>query len=112
MCQFCKLSYVTLREYDCKHELNKNSTPIIKIEGSWTRDISFDGEEYWNVEDNKLFTIYETGYILPSDGRKREDYIELVKGNIDKAQEEKERLENLQRYDRKLRADYAKKNKK
>ena len=110
--QFCKLSDVTVRENDGKHELNKNSTPIIKIEGSWTRDISFDGEEYWNVEDNKLFTIYETGYILPSDGRKREDYIELVKGNIDKAQEEKERLENLQRYDRKLRADYAKKNKK
>ena len=56
--QFCKLSDVTLRENDGKHELNKNSTPIIKIEGSWTSDIRFDGDEYWNVEDKKLFTIY------------------------------------------------------
>ena len=110
--QFCKLNDLIYKEDDAKHELKKNSTPIIKIEGAWTRDIYFDGDEYWNVDDNKLFTIYEVGYILPSDGRKREDYIQLVKGNIEKAQEEKEKLENLQRYDRKLRADYLEKNKK
>ena len=35
-----------------------------------------------------------------------------IEKNEEEEKEEKEKLENLQRYDRKLRADYAKKNKK
>lgn len=41
--------------------------------------------------------------VLPSDCRFREDLIELIKGNEDAAQKWKEVLEEIQRFDRKLR---------
>jgi hypothetical protein len=40
---------------------------------------------------------------LPSDSRFRKDLKEYIKGNIEDAQKEKERIEQEQRYDRKLR---------
>jgi len=40
---------------------------------------------------------------LPSDSKFREDLTELLNGNEVKAEEEKDRLEVLQRRDRKLR---------
>ena len=45
---------------------------------------------------------------LQSDWRYREDSIEFAKGDLVSSQKEKERLEDLQRYDRKLREDSAK----
>ena len=56
--------------------------------------------------------MYPVGYSLPSDGRKRLDYIEFAKDNVEKAQVEKEKLEVLQRNDRKLRKEWMEKNKK
>ena len=45
---------------------------------------------------------------MPSDGRYRGDLINLIKGDQEKSQTEKENLEVRQRKDRKLRADYSK----
>lgn len=45
---------------------------------------------------------------LLSDHSRRSDKIELAKGNINKAQKEKERLEMLQRADSKLRKEKVK----
>ena len=90
----------------------KNATSFLEIEGGWSRNINFDGDEYWDIEDNKLLNMYPVGYSLPSDGRKRLDYIEFAKDNVEKAQVEKEKLEVLQRNDRKLRKEWMEKNKK
>ena len=104
-----KLKDVTVKYDKCTHEIKEGATPLINIEGGWTRECCFDGDEYWNVEDYPLFEEFDVGYVLPSDGRKRSDRCEFIKGNIEKAQEEKEKLENIQRKDRKLRAEYMKK---
>ena len=45
---------------------------------------------------------------LPSDSIKRTDRLFLEERTVDEAQEEKERLENLQRHDRKLREECEK----
>ena len=50
--------------------------------------------------------------MLPSDGSLRTDLQCLMKGKEDASQKEKESLEVRQRNDRKLRAEWAKKNNK
>lgn len=42
-------------------------------------------------------------YPLPSDSIYREDLQELIAGRVDKSQEQKERMEEAQRKDKKLR---------
>ena len=48
--------------------------------------------------------------MLPSDGSLRTDLLCFIKGQENESQKEKEALENRQRKDRKLRAEWAKKN--
>ena len=50
--------------------------------------------------------------MLPSDGSLRTDLKCFTQGSEDASQKEKERLEVRQREDRKLRAEWAKKNNK
>jgi hypothetical protein len=103
-----KLKDVGVNLNNCNHTIKDDATALVNIEGGWTRDCLFDGDEYWNIDDYPLLQEFDFSYIIPSDGRFRNDRLEFIKGNIEKAQEEKEFLENLQRKDRKLRADYAK----
>ena len=103
-----KLEDVVLSD-DSKHQIKDNSVEFVNIKGEWTDHCSFDDEVYWNVNDNKLFTINEVGYKCPSDGRYRKDLIELIKGNEEQSQIEKEAMENMQRRDRKLRAEWKEK---
>ena len=84
---------------------------FVKIEGRWTSHIEFDGDEYWNVDDYKLLGKYDDGFILPSDGRYREDLKFFIKDDEENSQKEKEKLEELQRKDRKLRKEWIEKNK-
>ena len=105
------LSDVTISEKDCIHHLKKNATSFVKIEGRWTSHIEFDGDEYWNVHDYKLLGKYDDGFILPSDGRYREDLKFFIKDDEENSQKEKEKLEELQRKDRKLRKEWIEKNK-
>ena len=98
---------VTIDETGGNHILNKNAKTYGNIEGEWTSFISFDGVEYWNNNNMKTLKLFSHEFTLPSDGRFRPDLINLIEGNEDQSQIEKEKLEVRQRQDRKLRAKYA-----
>ena len=102
------LKSVTPEETNGDHKLAKDFKSYGDIEGEWTSYISFDNVEYWNNETSKPFTIFSHEFTLPSDGRYRGDLINLIQGNKEQSQIEKEKLEVRQRKDRKLRADYIK----
>ena len=105
--------YVQVDENASNHTLSKGYTSICKISGEWTGSLRFDDVEYWGIHDDKVLTMYhDEDLMLPSDGSLRTDLQCLVKGIEDASQKEKERLEVRQRDDRKLRAEWAKKNNK
>ncbi|CAD8169140.1 unnamed protein product [Paramecium octaurelia] len=86
--------------------LFQHNRVISKVEGSWLESISWDGIKYWDLEKIDPAYIIKSESPLPSDCRFRTDLIELSNHNLDGAQEEKTRLEIIQRRDRKLRQDY------
>jgi hypothetical protein len=102
---------VTIDETGGNHILNKNAKTYGNIEGEWTSFISFDGVEYWNNNNMKTLKLFSHEFTLPSDGRFRPDLINLIEGNENQSQIEKEKLEVRQRQDRKLRANYMNKKK-
>ena len=105
------LKDVTPDENNGDHQLKKDAKSYGDIEGEWTSYISFDNVEYWNNENIRGFNVYSHKFTLPSDGRFRNDLINLINGNQEQSQIEKEKLEVAQRQDRKLRAEYSKKKK-
>ena len=104
------LEDVTIDE-NGSHTLKKDTKSYANIEGEWTSYISFDDVEYWNIDKCKGFNVFSHEFTCPSDGRYRGDLINLIKGDQEKSQVEKEKLEVRQRQDRKLRADYSKNSK-
>ena len=100
--------FITPDDNNGDHKLAKGAKSYGDIEGEWTSYISFDNVEYWNNYKCKALTVYSHEFTLPSDGRYRGDLINLIKGDQEKSQIEKENLEVRQRKDRKLRADYLK----
>lgn len=100
------LKDVTISTKDLNHTKNKSATKYIEIEGFWTEELRFDGDEYWNINDYPILKMYQVGYLLPSDGALRPDVISMIKGDEDSAQSQKEGLEQKQRADRKLRQNY------
>ena len=103
--------YVQVDEEGSNHTLIKGYHSICKISGEWTNNIKFDEEEYWNLHDDNPLTMYhDENMMLPSDGSLRTDLQCFAKGNEEASQKEKDRLEEKQRADRKLRAKWAKKN--
>jgi len=67
---------------------------------------------YWDVNENVYLKSFENPNQFPSSSLFKEDRIYLEKQNLEKGQEHKDRLENLQRHDRKLREIYQKQVKK
>ena len=105
--------YVQVDETASNHTLSKGYTSICKINGEWTGSLRFDDVEYWGIHDDNVLTMYhDEDLMLPSDGSLRTDLQCFTKGKEDASQKEKERLETRQREDRKLRAEWAKKNNK
>ena len=105
--------YVQVDENTSNHILLKGYTSISKISGEWTNNLKFDDVEYWRIHDDNILTMYhDENYMLPSDGSLRTDLKCLERDKEDASQKEKERLEVRQREDRKLRAEWAKKNNK
>ena len=102
------LKDVNIDEKGVNHTLKANSKEYGKFEGQWTSYISFDNVEYWNNNKTKSLTIFSHEFTLPSDGRYREDLINLIKGNQEQSQSEKEKLENIEKQDKKLREKYLK----
>ena len=87
----------------------------VKAKGyaSWLGQVIFDNKTYWSIFDpEQKWTQTGIDFILPSDSTKRLDLIALVKGDLDEAQYQKEKLEQLQREDHKKRENYLKKEKK
>jgi hypothetical protein len=91
------------------------------VSGSWLDALEFDGTAYWEVDATPFAFPYaaataqgrrglagEPVFLLPSDCRFREDLVLLSAGRLKSAQENKVRLEVLQRIDRRLRTDGAK----
>ena len=84
----------------------------VKAKGyaSWLGQVIFDDKIYWSIFDpEQKWTQNGIDFILPSDSTKREDLNYLVKGDLEKAQNSKVKLEQLQRDDQKKRDDYEKK---
>lgn len=93
---------------DFKGAIFVRGQQVCPIEGSWLRNLTFDGFEYWNVHNQKpVFHSFFTG-VLPSDWRYREDLIWLYKGNPSISQNWKVKIENRQRQDRTLRLEHRK----
>ena len=105
--------YIQVDENASNHTLLKGYHSICKISGEWTNNLMFDDVEYWRIDEENALTMYhDENYRLPSDGSLRTDLLCLEKDKEDASQKEKERLEVRQREDRKLRAEWANKNKK
>lgn len=73
--------------------------------------LNFDGVRYWDRRDKEKIHFPPRlkedvdPIALPSDASKRTDRLFLEERPVEEAQVEKERLENLQRHDRKLREE-------
>lgn len=85
---------------------------ISYMEGHWCEELIIDGDYYWQLGVQKPVELISAKEHLESDSVNRIDLQALLKGNDEEAQKFKEELEDIQRRDRKLRADYEKSNKK
>lgn len=70
--------------------------------------MEFDNVRYWDIRENVYLKSFESPNQIPSSSLFREDRIYWEKQNLEKGQFHKDRLENLQRHDRKLREAYQK----
>ncbi|CAD8053273.1 unnamed protein product [Paramecium primaurelia] len=84
-------------------EIKRGKTTLSKLFGSYMGFADFDGVRYWDARIVKPFAMQILKSNLESDHTKRTDRIFMVQGEMDKAQTEKERLEQLQRKDASLR---------
>lgn len=82
---------------DCKH-LQK----LRFIHGNWYENFKVDNDEYWNRSMN-AHSLIDDPHCLPSDSRFREDVLAWLLDDFDLAMERKVKLEEIQRFDRKLR---------
>lgn len=89
----------------------KTKEKEIKAKGyaSWLGQLYFGDKEYWSIFDPlPKWEQKNCGFVLESDSTKREDLIAVSQNDFDKAQEHKDRIENLQRHDAKLRDENSK----
>jgi hypothetical protein len=101
--QICNLNDVEIDLKKGKHKLKKNAKVIESISGEWTGWLEINKIRYWEKGEYSPATMYQTNYILPSDSKYRADLGEYIKNNDKLAQENKDKLEDIQRSDRKLR---------
>lgn len=85
---------------------------ICSMHGSWLEYLKIGGQETWNIDNNKPAQYIPIRDPLPSDSRFREDLLWVKRENKKHAHEWKLKLEERQRYERKLRIDYQKHSKK
>jgi hypothetical protein len=92
---------------------NKKEDIVSEGSGSYLEQITFDGEEMWSVNTKGTRTTFikpdkthEKGsYVLTSDSIRRPDGLAIQEEKWDDAEEEKKKLEELQRADAKLRKE-------
>lgn len=79
---------------------------ICEITGSVFESLKFGNDEYWHILKCVPYRIVESSCPLPSDATYRGDSLYLLQGELDKAQAAKDEMEEIQRRDRKLRANF------
>ena len=88
--------------------INKKSEiveEINKIRGVWHEYLMIDDKKYWDLKEHVAYELeYETDP-LPSDSTYREDTNVWKSGNVEKGQMAKEKLEEIQRADRRWRTN-------
>lgn len=90
-------------------DLKKNV--LCQVEGEFTTYLEFDGVKYWEYSKLEYPQFRRMRYTLKSDSSFRDDIVWLKRGNEEKAQKAKIKLEDIQRNDKKLRMENEKKNK-
>lgn len=72
--------------------------------GIWHEEFKVNNSIKWSTSKDKLLALIEEEMPLPSDSKYRYDLIAFRSGNLEKSQNLKEKMEEDQRADRKLRA--------
>ena len=104
-----ELKDITIDKDGSKHSVhNKKPISYAVIEGRWTNEVVIDGVTFWTRNENKLLDMFEMRFKLPSDSTNRKDLQLFIEGKEDEAQAEKEKVEEIQRKDRKLREEHSK----
>ena len=80
---------------------------IYTIKGNYNGFLEFNGKRYWDIRETKKFPIIPSGHLttLPSDSRNRIDIMSLKveSKDSDTPQDNKDKLEDGQRYDAKVK---------
>mmetsp|Transcript_34336 Transcript_34336/g.35628 ORF Transcript_34336/g.35628 Transcript_34336/m.35628 type:complete len:421 (+) Transcript_34336:44-1306(+) len=99
-----KLGAIKGKPSDCiSGEILQNDKVVSTISGSFLSHIDFDGVRYWDIRDNFPISLIDYEKNLPSSCVYREDRVLLEQNKVEDAQVAKEKIENIQRGDRKLR---------
>ena len=93
-------------------EIKLKNIVLCKVIGSYLSYIEFNGIRYWDIRENVPIKILEIDKHLKSSSYFREDRKLLQEGNLAEAQIAKDKIEESQRQDRKLREAYEKQCKK
>lgn len=93
-------------------EIKVQGKPFSKVTGSFLGWLEIDGYRYFDHRYVPPFEFNIEKSPLESDSYKRQDIQYLREGEVIKAQQEKDKLEGIQRNDRKLREAHEKKLKK
>jgi hypothetical protein len=92
-----------------KSKLKVNDSEVLETvcecEGSWLSHLDIANQPYWRIQDYQRATFLSQASLLPSDSSFRSDLVSLARGDEQGAQAEKDRLEDLQRRDRRLRGE-------
>ena len=95
-------------------EIKRGGQTVAKINGNYMGYFDIDGVRYWDIRDKDMFftpaEMRPTNLpgVIPSDSTLRNDSIAMLNRPIEEAQVAKEDMEKLQRHDRKLREEAAK----
>lgn len=107
------LKQTTYNAKENTYTLKSNHTPLVKISGDWSIKCTFDDEnDYWDYEKLKHYPLRRMSRTLQSDSTLREDCSYLKKKDEENAEKAKIEMEEIQRRDRKLRAEWKKKKEK
>jgi len=111
----CSIKFGTVKKKPSDHfagEIKLKGITVCKVYGSYLSFVEFNDVRYWDVRDNIPVKRYEVYNQLKSSSLFREDRVLLEKRQNEEAQAAKEKLENIQRADRKLREKFSKLTKK
>ena len=101
-----------LSDYFIGEIKDDNGKILSKFKGSYLSYIEFDGVRYWDIRRNIDIDYYPVKDQIKGSSIYREDCQLLYERKVQEAQKAKEKIEELQRYDKKLRDNWEKERKK